>query len=106
MNTRDFMHAADAAAAIIHLVTSHRQIQLINIASGLESSIGYISRLIADEYSLIGLEFLESEPSGIFNRSIDNSLLLSTGFKCSIDLGYGIPSLCRWYASNVTRVRR
>jgi GDP-L-fucose synthase len=105
-STRDFMHAADAAGAILHLITLNRDLSIVNISTGKETAIGEIAKIIADENGLDSITYDPGSPVGISRRVVDNSRLLGTGFQSAITLDYGIRDLVGWYSDNLTSARR
>jgi GDP-L-fucose synthase len=103
--TRDFMHAADAASAIIHLIKSEFASELVNISTGRAVSVGEVSEIIREAAGLDNLVFDASAPTGIKNRVVDNTLLTQSGFHPVVALRDGLIDLYDWYSSNRTIAR-
>jgi GDP-L-fucose synthase len=105
LTTRDFLHAADAAGAILHLLKNSRNLKVVNISSGCETSILSVAEIIKDEAKLSDINFDSSAPVGISRRLVNNEVLLGTGFAPSVPIDFGLRSLYQWYSQNFGKVR-
>lgn len=99
---RDFLNSKDAAKAIV--VAMNNYDGYLNIASGVSVSIQELVNII-NKYFNNTLEIIwdPEAPIGINNRSIDNDLLISLGYKNNISLELGIYETIDWYISKVNQ---
>lgn len=75
--TRDFLYVSDAATAIVSLLG--KSVEFVNVASGVETSMEEVARLIKNKVGFTGkIEWDSAKPIGIPRRSIDISLLQAT----------------------------
>jgi len=87
--TRDFLYVEDAAAALVALLSADADI--VNVASGIETSMGEVASLIKEKTKFSGdIHWDASKPIGIPNRSVDISLLKSAITFTPVTLGQGI----------------
>lgn len=88
---REFLHADDCAAGIVHLLLMEDPPDLVNIGSGEEISILDLAKLVA---KVVGFEGAigndPSKPDGTPRKLMDSELLRSTGWKPQIQLEAGI----------------
>ena len=88
---REFLHADDAAAGIVHLLSIKNPPDWVNLGSGFEVSIGDLAYLIAKVVGYVGdIVFDTSKPDGTPRKMTDISLIQSTGWKPEINLEEGI----------------
>jgi GDP-L-fucose synthase len=97
-STRDFMHVDDAARAAILLMENFEGV--VNICTGVESSMREVAEIIKSEFDLSGVKWETDKPVGISNRSVSNEILKSYNFHCEYDLITGLKNACNWYKSN------
>ena len=102
--SRDFIHASDIALGIEKiLVNKNMEIEIYNLASGKETTIRDLSRLIlhnlgADQNKI---SFTNSIPAGKpLNWVADISHIGQLGFKPKISLEEGIKSYVNWFKKN------
>ncbi len=103
---RDFLHAEDAAKAILLCLDQNTENRLINISSGVGVSIGQIAQVIAKIARVKNLTFAMDKPVGIPRRIVDNSQLVRLGFFQSISIQEGLSLTYKWYASNIEDARK
>jgi GDP-L-fucose synthase len=94
--TRDFLHATDAARAILYCASSPAKTEILNISSGVAVSIGEVASIIANCAGLPGLTLEPDKPVGIATRVVDNSRLKSIGFVQNVLPSVGVPSTFEW----------
>ncbi|WP_039046412.1 NAD-dependent epimerase/dehydratase family protein [Plesiomonas shigelloides] len=103
--TRDFMLSTDAARAAVLAMKKYSG--LINIASGVETSIENVCNAINKWHGYkLTLAWDQNAPIGVPNRSVDNSRLQGLGFKCDYDIEDGIKLVMDWYCNNTNMIRR
>ncbi|WP_375452170.1 NAD-dependent epimerase/dehydratase family protein [uncultured Devosia sp.] len=102
---RDFLHAEDAARAIVHCVSVVAD-DLVNISSGTAVTIRTVAETIAEIAGLKAVQFQADKPVGIPSRVVDNGLLTALGFAPAIGLAVGLQRTYEWYANNFTEARK
>jgi|TARA_E500000178_G_scaffold66624_2_gene63848 GDP-L-fucose synthase len=88
---REFLHADDAAAGILHLLRLQNPPDWVNLGSGQEISIGDLAGLIKQVVGYRGEISLDpSKPDGTPRKLTDTSLLQSTGWSPSLTIESGL----------------
>lgn len=103
---RDFLHAKDAAKAILLCLDQDDENSLINISSGIGVSIRYLAETLATIAKIPRLIFSTDKPAGIPRRIVDNKKLVQSGFIQSISIEDGLSNTYKWYLSNIGNIRR
>lgn len=103
---RDFLHAEDAARAVMLCLTSNGLRNLVNISSGQAVSIKEITDCIAVEAGVTDIRFNADQPVGIKTRVVDNSQLVSVGFAPRISISAGLARTFKWYRENQVGIRQ
>jgi GDP-L-fucose synthase len=100
--TRDFLFAPEAAKAILHSLqhAPPHAGQFVNIASGVELSMGRVARAISDNFGLSGVEWVADKPIGVRRRVMDVSKLKEIGFNPSTDFDVQIEKTVTWFKAN------
>ena len=95
---REFMHVDDCADALVFLMQTYSDAQLINVGTGQEISIGDLARTIA---KVVGYEdrlaFDKSKPDGMPRKLLDSSRILAMGWRPRIEFSEGLRDTYRWY---------
>lgn len=104
--SRDFMHARDAARAVLICLEHQLEERLINISSAQEVSIRQVAEMIAKEAGVKNVCFNANQPVGIASRIVNNQRLLQLGFQPTISIQSGLSSTYQWYVSNLENVRQ
>jgi GDP-L-fucose synthase len=88
---REFLHVDDAAMACYFLMQKYDSPEIVNIGTGLDSSIKEIANLIkkVTEYSGT-LQFDESKPDGTPRKLLNVDKINNLGWKSAVDLENGI----------------
>ena len=103
--TRDFLYADDAANAAI-LAMDHYSGE-INIASGIETSMGEVSEALLKAAEVpISVRWVGDQPIGIPKRYSDITRLTELGFKAKYDIDAGVKETLSWYKANPEKIRR
>jgi len=88
---REFLHADDAAAGILHLLELESPPDWVNLGCGTEISIGDLARLIMQVVGYEGeLTFDTSKPDGTPRKLTDISKIKKTGWTPRIPIEEGI----------------
>lgn len=98
---REFLYVDDLAYAIVKLLESTPQTNLINIGSSQEVSIRDLAHLVA---RIVGYEgevtWDESAPDGTFRKLLDSSKIHELGWRPLVSLEEGIRSTYNWYLAS------
>ena len=88
---REFLHADDAAAGILHLLQLENPPEWVNLGCGSDISIGDLARLVKDAVGYLGrLTFDTSKPDGTPRKLTDISRIKQTGWSPSIPIEQGV----------------
>ncbi len=88
---REFLHADDAAAGILHLLQLEDPPEWVNLGCGTDISIGDLARLVMKTVGYEGeLTFDTSKPDGTPRKLTDISRIQSTGWSPSIPIEEGV----------------
>jgi GDP-L-fucose synthase len=88
---REFLHADDAAAGILHLLQLEDPPDLVNLGCGKDVSIGDLAELVKKTVGYEGaLVFDTSKPDGTPRKLTDISRILATGWAPTIGIEEGI----------------
>ena len=95
---REFLHADDAADAIVYLMKNYNERDLINIGTGEDISIKDLALLIKEIVSYNGtIEWDSSKPDGTPRRPLDVTRIHSIGWHHSIGFREGITRTYEWF---------
>ena len=100
---REFLHVDDAAMACYFLMQKYDSPEIVNIGTGLDSSIKEIANLIkkVTEYSGT-LQFDESKPDGTPRKLLNVDKINNLGWKSALDLENGIDMTYKDFVLNYT----
>jgi GDP-L-fucose synthase len=100
--TREFLFASDLADAIIFLSERYDDDEIINIGTGIETSINDLAKLIANQSGFIGDIYWDaSKPNGTMRKVLDVSRIRNLGWQPKVSLESGIRETIEWYESNI-----
>jgi GDP-L-fucose synthase len=89
---REFLHADDAAAGILHLLQLETPPEWVNLGCGIDISIGDLARLVMKTVGYEGeLSFDSSKPDGTPRKLTDISKIKATGWAPKIPIEQGVP---------------
>lgn len=89
---REFLHADDAAAGILHLLQLENPPEWVNLGCGTDISIGDLARLVKASVGYEGeLSFDTSKPDGTPRKLTDISRITATGWMPRIPIEEGVP---------------
>lgn len=88
---REFLHADDCAAGLLHLLKMENPPDLVNLGSGQEIRIKDLAYLVAEVVGYRGeISHDLSKPDGTPRKLMDSNLLFSLGWRPRYDLRAGI----------------
>lgn len=88
---REFLYSDDLARALVFLMKHYSEASHINVGSSIEIPIRDLARQVADAVGFKGeIVWDSSRPDGTPRKLMDNSRLLSMGWKPEIDLPTGL----------------
>ena len=88
---REFLHADDAAAGILHLLQLESPPDWVNLGCGIDISIGDLARLVMKAVGYEGeLTFDASKPDGTPRKLTDISKITATGWAPRITIEEGV----------------
>lgn len=100
---REFLHADDAAAAMVFLMNNYNGKQFVNIGTGKDISIRELAELIRDIVGFEGsLEWDSSKPDGTPRKLLDVSRLHELGWQHTIGLREGIERTYQWFQEHAS----
>ena len=98
---REFFFVDDLADACMFLLKNYDRSEVINLGTGLETSIAELALMIKGITGFKGeLVFDKSKPDGNPRRLLDNSKVTTLGWKASTSLEEGLGVTWQWYKKN------
>jgi GDP-L-fucose synthase len=99
--TREFLFAADLADALIFLSDGYDSDEIINVGTGIETSIKDLANLIAIETDYSGqIKWDSSKPNGTMRKVLDISKIQDLGWRPTQSLNQGVKETIEWYESS------
>ncbi len=103
---REFLHVDDLADAAAFLMDKYDGEDLVNVGVGHDVSIADLAALVAQVVGYEGeIVYDTSKPDGTPQKLLDNSRLLSLGWRPKVSLKDGITKTYRWYLESGSRQR-
>jgi len=88
---REFLYADDMASACHVLLTTSSSYEMVNVGSGMETSVKNLAYLIRDIIGYNGnILFDKSKPDGVKRKILNSDKILSLGWKAKVSLEQGI----------------
>src|SRR6476660_1555216 len=95
---REIMHVDDCADALVFLMQSYSESQLINVGTGQETTIRDLALTVAEVVGYQGqLVFDASKPDGMPRKLLDSSRMLAMGWRPQIELIQGLRDTYRHF---------
>ncbi len=100
--TRDFVYAGDVVRGILLAAERYETPELVNISSGVETSIRELARMVAAAAGFRGRVIWDtSRPDGQLRRCFDiGKARTDLGFEPQVSLGEGLRRTVAWYQEN------
>ena len=104
--SRDFLHVEDAASGVVMLAENYNSPELVNLATGVETTIKDIAYKLKDISGFRGeVVWDNSMPDGQPRRFIDNTKALSLGFIVQKTLDKELKTVYKWWNNDNFRER-
>lgn len=99
---REFLHVDDLAEALLFLMRSYSESDIINVGSGEEVAIRDLCEIVCAAVGYEGkIVFNSSMPDGTPRKLLDVTRMRALGWRPRISLREGIEETYRWYCSSV-----
>ncbi len=99
---REFLYVSDLAEALVVLLQRYDEDQHINVGSGVEISIGDLSKIVCEVVGFEGeIVFDNSRPDGTPRKMLDNSKIRALGWQAKTGLKEGLE---KCYADFLSRL--
>lgn len=99
---REFLHVADAADALVHLMKHYSGDSHVNVGYGDDLTIAELARLIADVVGFSGRIVTDpSKPDGTPRKLLDTRKLNGLGWLPTVALKDGLASTYQWFADRL-----
>jgi GDP-L-fucose synthase len=101
---REFLHVADAADAMVHLLKAYSGNQHVNVGSGEDVTILELTQLVCDVVGFKGGIVTDpTKPDGTPRKLMDVSKLRGMGWSPKYDLPTGLRDAYDWFVEHVKR---
>jgi GDP-L-fucose synthase len=103
---REFLHVDDMADAVVYLMNTYENEQIVNIGWGEDITIRALAEMIAAVAEFRGgIDFDSSKPDGPPRKLLDTSRLTSLGWTPKIKLRTGIAGTYAWFQEHAAAAR-
>ena len=104
---REFLYIDDLAKALLLLMKGWNQGDHINVGSGVEVPIRFLSKMVAEIVGWKGeIIWNGSFPNGTPRKILDSSKIRDLGWEPEIDLETGISRTYEWFVQNYQNIRK
>jgi GDP-L-fucose synthase len=104
---REFLHVDDLARAVVFLMQTYDEGEVVNVGCGSDVSIRELAELVAGVTGFKGqIRFDSSKPDGTPRKLLDVSRVTKLGWRPEIGLREGIESTLQWYLGHLSQLRR
>ena len=103
---REFLNATDCATALLTMMTSYSEDQILNVGTGEDITI---AELAATMQKIVGfqgeLTFDTTRPDGMMRKVLDVSRLKALGWQPQVSLEDGLRNMYAWFLANHANAR-
>lgn len=104
---REFLHVDDLADACLFLMEQYEQEELINVGTGVDSTIAELALLLKQIVGYPGeLLFDHTKPDGTMRKWLDVSKMAALGWQPSRTLEAGLAETYQWFLNHVDERRQ
>ncbi len=104
---REFLHVDDLADALVFLMRTYDDAELVNIGCGTDLSIAELAAIVREVVGFTGeVRFDTSRPDGTPRKLLDVSRLHALGWRAARGLREGIAGTYRWFLEHQDSLRR
>jgi len=104
---REFLHVDDLADALVFLMRTYDDAELVNIGCGTDLSIAELAAIVREVVGFTGeVRFDTSRPDGTPRKLLDVSRLDALGWRAARGLREGIAGTYRWFLEHQDSLRR
>jgi GDP-L-fucose synthase len=103
---REFLHVDDLADAVVHLLRTYNDEQIVNIGWGEDVTIRELADLVVSASGYKGqLIFDSTKPDGTPRKLLDTTRLRALGWTPQISLKVGIERTYAWFQEHIAEAR-
>lgn len=103
---REFLHVDDLADAVVHLMNTYNDEEIVNIGWGEDVTIRELAEMVAAAAGFQGrLLFDASKPDGTPRKLLDTTRLTALGWRPKITLKAGIEGTYAWFKDHAAEAR-
>ena len=104
---REFLHVDDLARAVVFLMRTYEEGDIVNVGCGSDVSIRELAETVAEVVGFRGrIRFDASKPDGTPRKLLDVGRISALGWSPRIGLREGIASTFQWYLEHQSLLRR
>jgi len=104
---REFLHVDDLADALLFLMNSYDDKDIINIGTGSDLSIAELAQLIKQTVGFEGeINWDKTKPDGTPRKLLDITKLKEIGWDPKINLSEGIKNTYQWFLKNESNIKK
>jgi GDP-L-fucose synthase len=104
---REFLHVDDLARAVVFLMRTYDEGEIVNVGCGSDVSIRELAEMVAGVVGYRGqIRFDTSKPDGTPRKLLDVARVTALGWRPEIGLREGIESTFQWYLGHQSQLRR
>jgi GDP-L-fucose synthase len=99
---REFLHVADMASAVLHLLENYDGPKQVNVGTGKDLTIAEVAQAVSSAVGFTGeTRWDTSKPDGTPRKLLDVGTLRGLGWNPVISLERGIADTVEWYRANI-----
>jgi len=103
---REFLHVADAADAMVHLMKTYSDFGHVNVGTGRDVTIRELAQMVCDVVGFEGEVLTDpTKPDGTPRKLLDVSRLTATGWQPRYELREGLEDAYRWFHDHLDEAR-
>ncbi len=98
-NVREWIHVSDHVRAILHLINSNCESEIINVGTADRLTNLELAEIIASELGLVGdyLNFVDDRPGHDFRYALNSEKINNLGWAPTKSIGVGLAQTVNWY---------